>query len=176
MSSALVAIAVIVAGIVVLNLLHRVPDTRVTSDGAPQPAAASVPGSPRPVTSAAPSAPSDHTPAATNSPPAKQHKKPTATQPPRVAARAPLTVLNHSRRELLARRAADGFAANGWPIHLIGNTTYQARMTTVYYVPGQEGAARRLMREFPGIRRMLLRPRGLPGSGLTVVVTKHYPA
>jgi hypothetical protein len=83
-------------------------------------------------------------------------------------------VLNSSRIKLLAAGAADDFKRGGWSIAFVGNTTYRARMTTAYYAPGQEAVARRLMAEFPAVQRMLLRPAGLPGKGLTVVVTRDY--
>ena len=91
-------------------------------------------------------------------------------------ARLPLTVLNHSRRTGLAARAAEEFRAAGWPIREVGNTRMRVEITTVYFEPGQEGAAARLRREFPDVRRALPRPAGLPGRGLTVVVTREYPA
>jgi hypothetical protein len=175
-SSGLAAIAVIVVGIVLLNLLQSSPGAS-SNDlvGAPDP---------RLTGAAPPSPPGTATPTTR---PSRQPAKPSpaasapATRPGTSAGatlvtRQPLTVLNHSRRAGLASRAAAQFDARGWPIHLVGNTTYRARMTTVYYVPGQEAAARRLMSEFPGVRRMLLRPLRLPGRGLTVVVTRDYPA
>ena len=86
----------------------------------------------------------------------------------------PLTVLNNSRIHGLATSAAEDFRAAGWSIRAITNTRYQPKITTVYYLPGQEAAARQLMRDVPAVRRMLLRPGALPGTGLTVVVTREY--
>jgi len=176
-SSALAAIAVIVVGIVLLNLLQseggRDSDDLIgASSGAPTSVAPrSAPAKPIAPATVVPSA-KPAAPAPATSRPAER----SSTTPGTAAAAEPLTVLNHSRRTGLANRAAAGFSARGWPIHLVGNTTYRARTTTVYFVPGQEAAARRLMSEFPGVRRMLLRPLRLPGRGLTVVVTRDYPA
>ena len=49
-------------------------------------------------------------------------------------------------------------------------------VTTVYYAPGQQASAQLLQREFPAIERVRPRFAGLPGSGLTVVLTRDYPA
>ena len=87
-----------------------------------------------------------------------------------------LLVLNNSRIDGLATRAADDFRAGGWPVRGTGNFRGRVAMTTVYYEPGQEASARRLMREFGKIRRMAPRFAGLPGHGLTVVVTRDYAA
>lgn len=46
----------------------------------------------------------------------------------------------------------------------------------MYFEPGQQAAAAALAAQFPVIRRVLPRFAGLPGSGLTVVVTREYPA
>jgi len=89
-------------------------------------------------------------------------------------ARAPLLVLNNSTVTGLAARSARQFAAAGWPIAGVGNLQGDTPETTVYYPPGLAAAARELAAEFPGIRRVLPRPAGLPGSGLTVVLTGAY--
>ena len=93
-----------------------------------------------------------------------------------VAARGQLTVLNDSRIKGLADRAAAEFRAGGWSVPTVGNYTGQVPATTVYYGPDQEPAARQLVAQFTGIVRVLPRFAGLPGSGLTVVVTREYPA
>lgn len=87
-------------------------------------------------------------------------------------------MLNSSRIRDLASAAAGDLRAAGWPVAAsnIGNTSYRAKITTVYYLPGQEASARQLMRDVPGVRRMLLRPLALPGHGFTVVVTREYAA
>jgi hypothetical protein len=117
----------------------------------------------RPSGSASPSA------AATTTSPATQR----STARPRVV-RLPLLVLNDSRIPGLAARAAADFHAAGWPIAGTGNYAGQLPRTTVFYPPGERAAARLLVSRFPAITRMLPRFRGLPGSGLTVVVTRYY--
>jgi hypothetical protein len=107
--------------------------------------------------------------AATTTPPSTHR----STARPRVA-RLPLLVLNDSRIAGLAARAARDFHAAGWPIAGTGNYAGQVPRTTVFYAPGQRAAARLLMSRFPAITRLLPRFRGLPGSGLTVVVTRYY--
>lgn len=87
-----------------------------------------------------------------------------------------LTVLNNSTRNKLADRAAGEFRAAGWPIKQTGNFTGRVSETTVYYAQGQLASAQLLQRAFPGITRVRPRFDGLPGSGLTVVLTRSYDA
>ena len=104
---------------------------------------------------------------------------PAAVVPPVVTPRAvapvvPVTVLNNSRIKGLADRAASRFRAGGWPVPATGN--YRGGRivtTTVYYPAGGQGSAQRFAAQF-GIGRVLPRFAGLPGSGLTVVLTRDY--
>ena len=92
---------------------------------------------------------------------------------------APLDVLNNSTRTGLAHRAAAEFQAKGWPIEVIGNFRGQIAVTTVYFEPGnerQKAAAQWLHKQFPEVQRVHPRFEGLPGDGLTVVLTAEYPA
>ncbi len=86
----------------------------------------------------------------------------------------PITVLNNSRTTGLAARAAATFRDGGWPVAETGNFTGRIRATTVYYAPGQQASARAFADRFPGIERVLPRFDGLPGSGLTVVLTREF--
>jgi len=100
----------------------------------------------------------------------------TATTPPPVLAAPirPVTVLNNSKIKGLADRTKRKFEAGGWPVSGTGN--YRGGVisqTTIYYAPGQLGSAQRFARQF-GIPRVLPRFSGLPGSGLTVVLTRDY--
>ncbi len=94
--------------------------------------------------------------------------------PAAVATPVPLLVLNNSRINGLAGRAAGTFRAGGWPVRGTGNYTGRIPVTTVYYPAGQEAVARQLAARYPAVRRVLPRPAGLPGSGLTVVVTPEF--
>jgi hypothetical protein len=96
---------------------------------------------------------------------------PAATPAPAVA---PITVLNNSRIPLLAARAADRFSAAGWPVAATGNYRGRLSATTVFYGPGQEASARALAARFPGVERVQPRTATLPGSGLTVVLTRDF--
>jgi hypothetical protein len=93
-----------------------------------------------------------------------------------VAAVLPVSVLNNSRRSGLAHRAADQVAAKGWPIAKIGNFTGRVPISTLYYAPGQLASAQRLAHLMPAIRRVEPRFSGLPTTGLTLVVTREWPA
>jgi len=83
-------------------------------------------------------------------------------------------VLNNSRRTGLASDVAAQLRAKGWPIAKVGNYRGRIAMTTVYYAPGQLPQARELAREFPQIERVEPRFDGLPGQGLTLVVTRDW--
>lgn len=88
----------------------------------------------------------------------------------------PVTVLNNSRVHGLAHQAAARFNAGGWPTPVITNYTGgTVATTTVYYAPGQLASAKRFAKQF-GISRILPRFAGLPGHGLTVVITRDYRA
>jgi hypothetical protein len=133
----------------------------------PRPAAPSA--SPTPSLAASPSA----APAASGATSAVPHS---AVRPPAPVAHAPLTVLNNSTIKDLGETSAARFRAGGWAIAAIDGITGRYRYTTVYYGPGQIEAARALVRQFPGIKVIDSRANvpDLPGSGLTVVVTKDF--
>ena len=116
---------------------------------------------------APPAAPAPAPAPAQPAPPAPAAAPPAVPEPP-------LTVLNNSRRTGLADRAAATFRAGGWPVAVTGNFRGRIRATTVYYEPGQQDSAQALARRFPGIQRVLPRFDGLPGRGLTVVVTRDF--
>jgi hypothetical protein len=102
---------------------------------------------------------------------------PAAPSPtPAAAPKLALTVLNNSNVNGLAHRAAAKYRAQGWPIKLEGSFRGRIPVTTVYYAPGQQASAVLLQKEFPAIARVRPRFAGLPGSGLTVVLTRDYPA
>jgi hypothetical protein len=86
-----------------------------------------------------------------------------------------LTVLNNSTRNKLADRVAAHYRAAGWPVKLTGNFTGRITVTTAYYAPGELASAQLLQKTFPAIERVRPRFPGLPGTGLTVVLTRTYP-
>lgn len=171
----LAAVAAVVAVILVLLWLNspshtsgQGPALQPPPAGRTAAASTSPSASPSPSVSAHRSArPKPHRTAPASEPP--------ATQQPAVAP-IPLTVLNNSRRSGLAHRAAAQVADRGWPIRLIGNFTGRIPVSTVYYAPGQQAQGRLLAREFPAVQRVLPRFDGLPGHGLTLVVTREWPA
>ena len=91
--------------------------------------------------------------------------------PPPVPVRPALTVLNNSRIPDLAAGAAARYRSAGWPVRLVGSFRGRIVATTVYYAAGQREQARQVAAQF-GVPRVLPRFAGLPGSGLTVVVTR----
>lgn len=101
---------------------------------------------------------------------------PAAQAPPPAPASVvvPVTVLNNSRRDGLADRAAARFRAAGWPVAATGNFRGRIPSTTVYYEPGQEASAREFARRFDGVVRVRPRFATLPARGLVVVVTREF--
>jgi len=162
----LAAVTAVVGVIVILLVLNNRPSPAGPAPGAvaEKPASARITDSPSP-------APSVST--TTAAPPASQ---PPATQSPvqTVAAMLPVTVLNNSRISHLAARVAADLRAHGWPVRETGNFTGRIRATTIYYGPGQHASAVRLARTFHQIRRVEPRFAGLPGRGLTLVVTRDW--
>jgi hypothetical protein len=98
---------------------------------------------------------------------------PTPTVAPPV--RVPVTVLNNSRISKLAARGAQRFAAGGWPVAQVGNFRGRIPVTTVYYDPGLEAAARQFAGAFDGVVRVRPRFEGLPARGIVVVLTREFP-
>jgi hypothetical protein len=168
---ALTAVTAVVVVIVLLLFLNSRP-TR--GDGGPGPAVVAT----GPTTAADPTAatPSRHptpTPKAASAVAAPPVSEPPATQTAAVA-KLPLTVLNNSRIAGLAHEAAAQVARGGWPIKYIGNFTGRIVASTVYYAAGERPSAEALARQFRAVRRVLPRFAGLPGSGLTLVVTRDW--
>ena len=89
--------------------------------------------------------------------------------------RRPVTVLNNSRITGLAARGAERFAAAGWPVAAVGNFRGRIPVTTVYYDPGLETAAREFAGAFDGVVRVRPRFDGLPARGVVVVLTREFP-
>ena len=97
---------------------------------------------------------------------------PTPTVAP--PAREPVTVLNNSRITGLAASGAERFTAGGWPVAAVGNFRGRIPVTTVYYDPGLETAAREFAGAFDGIVRVRPRFEGLPARGVVVVLTREF--
>ena len=193
-AGAVVALLAVLLGVGALNLLVG---NRSADDGPG--AVVSLPG--RVGTAAASTVPSPSTPPTPGTtPPAPSPAAPTATPkalpltspplttpapaslaaspPPASAVVAPVlpvTVLNNSRVAGLADRAAARLRAGGWPTPVVGNFRGRVAQTTVYWASGQQASAVRLARQF-GVGRVAPRFAGLPGRGLTLVVTRDYLA
>ena len=170
----LAAVSAIVIVIVLLLVLNR-PDNSVSAGPVVTPGPTKTTTEPE---LTAP--PVSSSPSGTPRPSPKPHRTPPSAEPPATAkpavAKIPVTVLNNSRRTGLAHRAAAQVSSKGWPIRQIGNFTGRIRVSTAYYAPGQAEEAHKLARDFPAIQRVLPRFEGLPGSGLTLVVTREWPA
>jgi hypothetical protein len=165
------AVAAVVLVIVLLLVLNRPPHS-----SGPGPALQSpppVPTSATPTPAPSPSGTATPTPTPKPTKPTLPSTQPSATAQP---VQVPVTVLNNSRRRGLAHDAAGQLQAKGWPIARVGNFTGRIAASTVYYSPGQRAVAERLAHEFSAVQRVEPRFSGLPGSGLTLVVTRYWPA
>lgn len=126
---------------------------------------------PSPVASTGPTSEPSPTPAETVAPTATPAVTASA-QPVALAPVVPLTVLNNSKVSHLALQAAARFRAGGWPVPATGNYRGKLETTTIYYPAGQRASAERFAKQF-GVR-VLPRFAGLPGTGMTVVVTRDF--
>jgi hypothetical protein len=168
LAGAAVAVAGVLLGIGALLWATDSPSGSPALQQQTQAQSASLSPSPAPLPS--PSAvPTSAAPAAV---PSAAAPSPTPAAAPKLA----LTVLNNSNVNGLAHRAAAKYRAQGWPIKLEGSFRGRIPVTTVYYAPGQQPSALLLQKEFPAIQRVRPRFDTLPGSGLTVVLTRDYPA
>lgn len=169
-----------VASVVVVIVLLLFLNSRGSSPGAgpaiqvPSGATTSATAAaPSPTPTPTPSLSASAAPSPTATAPAPPVSEPPATTQPAVA-KVPVTVLNNSRRSGLAHDVAAELRAKGWPIAKVGNFSGRVAETTAYYAPGQLAQARELAREFPQIQRIEPRFAGLPGHGLTLVVTRDW--
>jgi hypothetical protein len=165
-------IAAVTAVVVVVLLLIVINSRPEPKNGGP---ALTAPAASVGTTTTVATSPSVAPPAASSaaSAPAPPVSEPPATQAP-AATKVPVSVLNNSRRAGLAREVANEVQAKGWPVGTVGNFTGRIAETTVYYDSGQLESARALANDFPQIKRIAARFAGLPGSGLTLVVTRDW--
>jgi hypothetical protein len=160
------AVAVVVLVIVLLLVIN----------GRPTPPAGPALQSPSPVVSEqAPPA----SPTLTPTPTASRRADAGRSRPRRsghvVAPKVPVDVLNNSTITGLAHEVAAQVEAKGWPIDVIGNFEGRIPESTLYYAAGQHEVATLLAHAMPQIQRVLPRFSGLPGDGLTLVVTRDWP-
>ena len=159
-----------VAGPAVSALTRTAPSTEPVGT---QPAAATAPA-------AAASASVPVSPTAAASPVVSGSPAASASPSPSSAASAvavpPMTVFNNSRIAGLGSRAATRVRAAGFTVAAVGNYTGRIPVSTLYFAPGQDAAAAQVAAAVAGIERVLPRFDGLPGSGLTLVVTRDFPA
>jgi hypothetical protein len=160
-----------VTSVVVVVLLLIVINSRPERSGAGPAVVSPAPGPPSTTTTAPTSSTAPVTAATTaGAPPVEE---PPATASP-AAQKPAVTVLNNSRRAGLASRVAAQLSRGGWPIAQVGNFRGRIRQTTIYYAAGQIDAARSLAHQFRQIARIAGRFAGLPGHGLTLVVTRDW--
>jgi hypothetical protein len=160
-----------VAAVVVVIVLLLALNGRSTPAGGP------ALQSPSPVVSeqapATPPPSSTPTPTPTITP--THHTSPARSRGQHTATAVPVDVLNNSTISGLAHEVAQQVEAKGGPVDVIGNFRGRIAESTLYYDSGQRDVATILARAMPQIRRVLPRFAGLPGDGLTLVVTRDWP-
>lgn len=179
LGSSLVALGVTVAGIGLFNLTNGSDgpgDPTVAAAGLPSTSAA-ISSSPRGTAPAV----STGLPRRISTPASKPVSTPAgrrASAPPATAAARPaLVVLNASRVQGLAARAATRLRSAGYPVRHTGNLRARVATSTVYYDPAQAAQAKALVGAGLGIARAEPRPQWVLGTGtLIVVVTRDYVA
>jgi LytR cell envelope-related transcriptional attenuator len=176
----LAAVGVVVAVILLLIWINGRP----ASVGSAGSANAAV----TPVTRTTPVAPAGSTAATPPaSPPASRHhasSSPSATATTQrhrrttaavATAKAPVQVLNNSRRTGLAHEVATLVQSKGWQVSSVGNLQGSIAVPTVYYSSGNKSAAEHLAREFPSISRVEPNSAvGLTATGITLVLTAAW--
>lgn len=98
-------------------------------------------------------------------------KSSTRSRPAASTARAPVSVLNNSRRTGLAATVAAQLEAKHWTVSSVGNQQTVIPETTLYYPPGDHAAAVHLSHDFPSIQRIASRA---GGRGMTLVLTASW--
>lgn len=175
---AALAIVVVLAGIAVTNLVGG-PSAAPTPTAGVAPL--TLPAAPTSAAGSAGAALADASVTASATPVGDGARiVPAATAAPTPSATASpvpaLVVLNDSRITGLAARAAGILRAAGWPVARIGNLPARVPETTVFYDPGQQEQAARLVAAGLGVRAALPRGSWLPDSApLVVVVTRDFP-
>jgi hypothetical protein len=142
------------------------------------PAPTSTSASPSPTTSSPTGSPSSSTTSSSSSPsPSASSKSPTSKSPTAEPDRsATVVVFNQTGVSGLAAAYAARLQQLGWRITGVDNWTGTVPETTVYYRPGDEAAARQLMRDLPQVNRMRAAVTGMPEQGLTLILAGNAPA
>ena len=127
----------------------------------PSPSATS--GSASPSTSGSPS--SSPTSSSPSPSPSRTSKTPTAAD-----RSATVVVYNQTAVSGLAAAYAARLQQAGWSVVGVDNWTGTVPETTVYYRPGDEAAARQLMRDVPQVGRIRPAVTGMAPEGLTLIL------
>jgi hypothetical protein len=92
---------------------------------------------------------------------------------------ATVTIFNDSRIPGLAQDAIAPVEAAGFTVDRVGNflSVYDTPVTTVFFDPEDEAAARTMLDTVPGVERMVPRAQtSILGTGtLILVVTRDFP-
>jgi hypothetical protein len=174
-SSAAASLAVIaLVGVLLLMFgqraerMDRVVAQNTTTTASPQPATQApiaVAPAPRPVPATAPT-PTAGVPVVPRAPVGFPSAQP--------AQRAPVVLFDQSRRHSLVLQFRNALRAAGWDVDGTGPWVGKIPVTTVYYPPGMEAAARALMAAFPTVTRSLPAFPGVPTDELTVIICSDF--
>jgi hypothetical protein len=181
-----VAVLAVLAGILLVNLLNG-PSDGTSTAAAPSTSPSSPPATPSAAASEQPSESASPAAPATTSRPSAAPSTAAATQPPpspRPPAAPPrvfttVTIFNDSRIQGLAEAAVVPVEAAGFTVDRVAGyySRYDVPVTTVFYDPEDEAAARTMLDTVDGVERMIPRSETsiLETGTLILVVTKDFP-
>jgi hypothetical protein len=85
-----------------------------------------------------------------------------------------VVIFDQTRRHDLVVAFRNALRAAGWEVAGSGPWVGKVPLTTVYYPPGMEAAARALMLRFPAITRSLPAFPGVPADELSVIICSDF--
>jgi hypothetical protein len=179
-----IAIVAVLAGVLLVNLVQSPSgqDTAADDTQTSSPTPTATGGTRQPTTS--PGAP----PSTTSAAPAPKPTTAAATTPSRAAPPAaptpspvfePVVILNKSTIRGQAEAAVERVEAAGFRVDRVGNftATYNVPVSTVFYDPGHEAAARTMLDRVPGVEKIIPKSDTNIQSPhpLILVVTRDFP-
>jgi hypothetical protein len=186
-AAGLIAVLAVLGGVLLVNVLSSPSGAdrsavRGASASSSAPAATAepstaTPAGAEPTPKARETRASTPPPSASKPPPSRPPTTKPAPKPSPVF--APVIIYNHSRIQGQAQAAVERVEAAGFRVDRIGSYqgTYNTPVSTVYYDPEHEAAARTMLERVPGVERMVPRSKtNIRRTGtLILVVTKDFP-
>lgn len=106
--------------------------------------------------------------------PAASPSRPVVGRTPKVLARLPVVIFDETRHREVVVAFRTALRAAGWDVAGTGPWVGNVPVSTVYYPPGMEAAARELMAAFPAVTRGRPAFPGVPTDKLTVIICEGF--